>query len=258
MGSALPELRCACYRPTLAPIRGIKWHNQPTASEIESSYATDPPTLMASRKKKYYVVWKGSAPGVYKTWAECDAATKGYSNAKYKSFPTMETAEQAFKEGPGEYWGTDKFVSALTDEELAEIGQPIHKSMCVDAAWNSQTKAMEYRGVWHHDGSVAFQQGPFENATNNIGEFLALVHALALMSERKIAWPIYTDSRTAMSWVRNKKVRSKSMQKGETSDEVNALVARALRWLEENEYENEILKWETEAWGEVPADYGRK
>ena len=224
----------------------------------KQSRATPLTALMASRKTKFYVVWKGTTPGVYTTWAECDAAIEGCSNAKYKSFPTSESAERAFAEGPDQYWGTDKFISPLTDEQLEAIGQPIDNSMCVDAAWNVGTNEMEYRGVWNHDKSIAFQQGPFKNATNNIGEFLAIVHALALMSKKSIDWPIYSDSTTAISWVRKKRVRSRSMQNGETSEQINDLVARALRWLIDNEYDNDILKWETVAWGEVPADYGRK
>lgn len=213
---------------------------------------------MASRKQKYYVVWKGSAPGVYKTWAGCQSATKGYSKAKYKSFPTLESAQEAFREGPGPYWGTKKFVSPLSETQLAAIGIPITNSLCVDAAWNVETRIMEYRGVWNHDQSVAFEQGPFENGTNNIGEFLAIVHGLALLVKRSSDWPIYSDSKTAISWVRHKHVRSKSIETGKTSKRINNLVSRALRWLSKNEYDNDILKWETEAWGEVPADYGRK
>ncbi|MHC4398373.1 MAG: ribonuclease H1 domain-containing protein [Planctomycetota bacterium] len=213
---------------------------------------------MASPEKKFYVVWKGTTPGVYTTWAECESVIKGHSNARYKSFPTLESAEKAFREGPDDYWGSNKFVSPLSDTELAAIGQPITSSMCVDAAWNTETKTMEYRGVWYHDRSIAFQRGPFENATNNIGEFLAIVHALALMAKRSIDWPIYSDSQTAISWVRKKRVRSKSMEEGETGEQINDLVAKALRWLNENEYPNDVLKWETKAWGEVPADFGRK
>ncbi len=117
---------------------------------------------------------------------------------------------------------------------------------------------MEYRGVWLADRSVAFQQGPFENATNNIGEFLAIVHALALMSKRGVTLPVYSDSSVAIGWVRKKIVRSKSMLRGKTSPRVNDLVTRALQWLKSNTYENGILKWETAAWGEIPADFGRK
>jgi ribonuclease HI len=213
---------------------------------------------VSSRKQKFYVVWKGTTPGVYTAWSECESAIRGYSNAKYKSFPTREAAEKAFREGADGYWGTDRFVSALSDKQLADIGQPITNSMCVDAACNLDTNLMEYRGVWLHDKSIAFQQGPFTHATNNIGEFLAIVHALALLSKRSLDWPIYSDSHTAISWVVRKWVRSKSIQQGRGSAQIKDLVARALAWLDAHEYRNEILKWETSAWGEIPADYGRK
>lgn len=211
-----------------------------------------------ARKQKFYVVWKGSAPGVYGTWAECESATRGSSGAKFKSFPSLESAQRAYGEGPGAYWGSGKLVSPLSEQQLAAIGRPIGNSLCVDAAWNSETKVMEYRGVWGHDRSVAFHKGPFPQATNNLGEFLAIVHALALMTQRGIDWPVYSDSKTAISWVRRGKVNSKSMNRGQTGAKVNDFVARALRWLAENEYKNQVLKWETGAWGEVPADFGRK
>lgn len=212
----------------------------------------------SKKKKKFYVVWIGKTPGVYQAWAECDAATQGFPGAKYKSFATLESAELAFKEGPAEYWGTNKVVSRLTQADLDRIGQPITDSLCVDAAWNAQTKVMEYQGVWNHNKDTAFHQGPFEHATNNIGEFLALVHGLAMMVKTGIEFPIYSDSETAISWVRKKRTKSKSMKLGATSEQVNNLVDRALTWVKSNSWNNEILKWETEAWGEIPADFGRK
>ena len=36
------------------------------------------------------------------------------------------------------------------------------------------------------------------------------------------------------------------------------LIDRALVWLKENTYTTTIVKWETKAWGEIPADFGRK
>ena len=177
-----------------------------------------------SKKKQFYVVWEGSKPGVYSTWEECESVIKGHSKAKYKSFPTGETAELALREGPEAYWGTDKFVSPLSEAELAAIGQPIIDSICVDAAWNTTTKQMEYQGVWLKDRSLAFRQGPFENATNNIGEFLAIVHALRLLAKMSLKCPIYSDSQTAIAWVRDKDVRSASMEKEQTSERINGLV----------------------------------
>lgn len=211
-----------------------------------------------SPAKKYYVVWEGYKPGVYATWPECQRVTKGYTNAKFKSFPNKKTADTAYKEGPAKYWGTGKFVSALPKAELAKIGKPISKSLCVDAAWNSETKVLEYRGVWFGNRNAVFQQGPFPAGTNNLGEFLAIVHALGVLANKKLDHPVYSDSRTAIKWVKQKKVNSKSMQLGKTGKKVNELVARALTWLQENSYDNEILKWHTRAWGETPADYGRK
>jgi ribonuclease HI len=87
---------------------------------------------------------------------------------------------------------------------------------------------------------------------------LAIVHALAYLSKQQNACPVYSDSQTAIVWVRGQKVASRSMAKGQTSEAVNRLVHRALAWLGTHDYPNPILKWRTEAWGEIPADFGRK
>jgi ribonuclease HI len=213
---------------------------------------------MASSKKKYYVVWIGFAPGVYETWAECEAAIKGFSNHKFKTFPTLESAQKAFAEGPEKHWGVVKSVSSLSEEDLATIGQPVTHSMCVDATWNTETRIMEYRGIWFHDRTEVFRIGPLENATINMGEFLAIVHALALMKKQSRDWPIYSDSQVGRHWVCNKGIGSEYIQQSETSDQVKSLLERAVRWLNENEFKNEIRKWETAVWGENPADFGRK
>lgn len=213
---------------------------------------------MASRKRKFYVVWEGKTPGVYDSWDACAAQIRNYSNARFKAFPTREAAAQAFGEGPGDYWGTSKFVSALSRQELAAIGPPPRAGLCVDAACDSTSGVMEYRGLWLPDRSIAFQVGPLEHGTNNIGEFLAIVHALALLARESRDSPVYTDSRTAIGWVRRKAANSKVMAEGRTSPKVNELVVRAEQWLKSHDHVNEILKWHTEAWGEIPADYGRK
>ena len=116
---------------------------------------------------------------------------------------------------------------------------------------------MEYRGVDTESGAELFRQGPFQYATVNIGEFLAIVHGLAYLAERKFDFPIYTDSRTAMKWVRDKKVNTK-LERLPVNEKMFKLVDRALLWLETHDYSNQIIKWETAAWGEIPADFGRK
>ena len=215
---------------------------------------------MVSRKKKFYVVWIGRTPGVFTAWSDCEASVKGYKNSRYKSFTTREEAEKAFGEGPQGYWGSGDQLSRAkqNDARLTDAGEPIAESLCVDAAWNTVTKTMEYRGVWLPDRSEAFWRGPFENATGNIGEFLAIVDALRLLVRKGLRLPVYSDSMVAIGWVRRRAVRSTSMAEGRTSGEIDELVARALEWLRGGEYESPILKWETAAWGENPADFGRK
>jgi ribonuclease HI len=212
---------------------------------------------MSSRKKKYYAVWKGHHPGVYDNWEDCKAQIKDFEGAQYKSFASFETAKEALKGSYKDYIGKGKFRSELSKEQLDRIGSPNYNSISVDAASSGNPGTMEYRGVDTKTGKQIFRQGPFEDSTNNIGEFLALVHGLALLKEKKSDLIIYSDSRTAISWVRKKAVKSK-LERTEKNKTVFALVDRALTWLKNNSYSTVIVKWETKAWGEIPADFGRK
>lgn len=213
--------------------------------------------MASKKKKKYYVVWEGHNPGIYRTWEECQIQTKGYPNAKYKSFPTYEIAEKVFYEGAENYWGKDKFFSTLTQAQLDIIGQPIKNAMTVDAACQGVPGPMEYQGVDYSTGKVVFRKGPFLDSTNNIGEYLALVHALALMKKQKDDRPIYSDSKIAIGWIKNKGHRTK-LKSTDLNKDSFELLNRADKWLKENSFSNKILKWETKAWGEIPADFGRK
>lgn len=47
--------------------------------------------------KKYYVVWQGRVPGIYSDWNSCKNQVDKFAGARYKSFPTLTEAEQAFK-----------------------------------------------------------------------------------------------------------------------------------------------------------------
>ena len=48
---------------------------------------------------KYYVVWKGYAPGVYDSWEEAEIQVSGFPDAQYRAYKSMEDAVQAFREG---------------------------------------------------------------------------------------------------------------------------------------------------------------
>lgn len=102
-----------------------------------------------------------------------------------------------------------------------------------------------------------FRVGPFPQGTVNIGEFLAIVHALAYLKQRNSDWPVYSDSRTAIAWLKKRAVNTK-LEPSAKNRELFKLLERALSWLENNNWKNPVLKWETEYWGEIPADFGRK
>ena len=210
-----------------------------------------------AKKKKYYVVWEGLKTGIFDTWEECSKQVQGVAGAKYKSFETREMAEKAFQNNYEEFAGKKIAEPQLSAEELKRIGKPIQNSISVDAACNMVTGEMEYQGVYTATGSPIFHQGPFAEGTNNVGEFLALVHGLAYMKKNNLNLPLYSDSRTAMSWVKKKKCNSQltATQKNKVLFE---MIERAEKWLKENTWKNKILKWETKAWGEIPADFGRK
>ncbi|MFN2394630.1 MAG: viroplasmin family protein [Bacteroidales bacterium] len=207
------------------------------------------------KKKKFYAVWEGHETGFFDNWKDCERAIKGYPAAKYKSFESEALARQALG---GNYWKhvVNKSTKPLAANPLAG-GGPIPESISVDAAYSSASKDMEYQGVYTKDKSVIFRVGPLPKGTNNVGEFLALVHALALCKQRNIRLPVYTDSMTAMAWIRNKK--AKTILKEEPANEkLFDYIDRAENWLKNNTWNNKILKWDTENWGEIPADFGRK
>jgi ribonuclease HI len=208
------------------------------------------------KTSKFYVVWSGHKPGIYDSWDECQKQIKNYPNAKFKGFPTRAAAEKAYDskfDGFKSKSSKTKTLFNLPDDQP----KPVYPSIAVDAACNSTTGQMEYQGVDTKSKRLIFHQGPYLDGTNNIGEFLAIVHALALLKKSKSSLPIYTDSMTAITWVRNRRANTKLIKSTE-NEILFELIARAEKWLKENIWKNPILKWETPIWGEIPADFGRK
>ncbi len=209
-------------------------------------------------KKKFYTVWKGHQPGVYNSWEEAKAQITNFNGAIYKAFDSSNAAKKAYTEDYKNYIGKTKtFTSSLAPELLQKIGLPNYHSIAVDAASSGNPGKMEYRGVDTKSKKQLFIQGPFEEATNNIGEFLAIVHGLAYLKKNKSDRIIYTDSRTAISWVKKKKCNTK-LAKTKKNEALFKVIERAIIWLNTNSYNTTIVKWETKAWGEIPADFGRK
>ncbi|MBR8534376.1 ribonuclease H family protein [Carboxylicivirga sediminis] len=205
-------------------------------------------------KNKYYVVWVGANPGIYNSWTECQAQIKGYPAAKFKGFATLEEAQTAFSRGYAKY--IVPASKAKTSKPVTSHSQIISNSIAVDAACSGNPGVMEYQGVYTKDGRQLFHQ-KFNLGTNNIGEFLALVHGISYLQKNKLNLPIYSDSKIAIGWVMKKQCKSKLAESPKTK-ELFELVRRAEDWLKNNTIKVKILKWDTKNWGEIPADFGRK
>ena len=237
-----------------------------------------------AKKPKYYVVWEGHTPGIYTEWEAAEAQVKGYPEAAFKAFSSREEAEIAFEEGPLEYVGqrtTDNRQQTTDNSQQTTVnGQQSPdrlellrkqaalkacqslpaavdaQAIAVDAACSGNPGQMEYRGVYLKTGEEIFHYGPVFG-TNNIGEFLAIVHGLALLQQRGYTIPIYSDSVNAMLWVKRKQCRT-TLPLNEKTQALHEHIRRAETWLRTHSYSNDLRKWETENWGEIPADFGRK
>ncbi|KHF41339.1 ribonuclease H [Halalkalibacter okhensis] len=203
-------------------------------------------------KKKFYVVWKGRKTGIFTSWAECEAQVKGFTGARFKSFPTKAEAEAAFN---GEMKPTSKRSHEKKGKESIEEVE--WDSISVDVGCRGNPGIVEYKGVHTKTGEILFAHDEIHIGTNNMGEFLAIVHGLAYLKEQGSSKTIYSDSMTAIKWVKQKKAKS-TLERNEKTAYIWSLMDRAEKWLQTNSYPNQIKKWHTEAWGEIKADYGRK
>ncbi|MEO7174548.1 MAG: ribonuclease H family protein [Saprospiraceae bacterium] len=208
-----------------------------------------------AKAAKSYVVWIGRKPGVYASWEACQAQIFGFQGAAFKSFPSRAEAEVAFRQGPP----ARNYTPIEKSAPKASIGKGyIEDSLAVDAACSGNPGRMEFRGVHVGSGKELFKFGPYEEGTNNVGEFLGILTGLKYLKESGLdSMPIYTDSRTAMVWVKNKKHNSK-LVKSARNAKLFEMMERGMQWYLANQTKNPILKWETKVWGEIPADFGRK
>lgn len=240
-------------------IAGARFKSFDTQKEAEFAFKNEAhvrANAAAAKEKseRFYVVWRGHEPGIYDDWNLAKDQISGFIGAQYQTFGSRALADKAWSEGPEAFKGKDfRKVTDISATDLERVGKPIPLSLAVDAACNGRTGEFEYRGVITETATEVFHAGPFPDGSNNVGEFLALVHGLAFLQKIKSDMPIYSDSRNALGWVKAGKSRS-----WVKSPKTQALMQRAEKWLAENKYPNKLLKWETKYWGEVPADFGRK
>ncbi|MBO4444867.1 MAG: ribonuclease H family protein [Bacteroidaceae bacterium] len=210
-------------------------------------------------KQKFYVVWNGLQTGVFTSWRECERQVKGVDGARFKSFATREEAERAYASSPDDYISRRKKQEGEPSGVQRAVPEEIKNAnvMAVDAACSGNPGQMEYRGVYLPTGQELFHFGPVYG-TNNIGEFLAIVHAMALIE--KNGWQdmtVYSDSRNAIKWINEGKCKTRLVRDART-ESLYQLIARAEQWLSVHPSRAPLFKWETEEWGEIPADFGRK
>lgn len=213
-----------------------------------------------AQNKKYYVVWQGHATGVFDSWQECKLQVENYPGAHYKSFNSQREAIEAFRGNPEEYIGILKTIASHKPSVVnySSIPEIPRSAIAVDAACSRNPGPVEYQGVDIDTGRRLFHVGPLEGGTNNIGEFLAIVHALAMLEKLgRGDVTIFSDSRTAQAWVRNRHART-AITPNAHNAKIMELVRRAESWLQTHNPTNRILKWDTDRWGEIPADFGRK
>ena len=204
--------------------------------------------------QKYYVVWKGRKTGIFTTWAECEKQVKGFVGAQFKSFESEALADAAYLAKYEDYIG--KVTTSGTWREASV--KPLLPSICVDAACSGSPGKLEYRGVNTETGEEIFHAGPYVDGTNNVGEFLAVVHGLTWQEKHNLHIPIYSDSENAILWVNTGLCKTKLKHTPKNAI-LFAIIRSAENWLSENEFsEGKVIKWDTNMWGENPADFGRK
>lgn len=208
-------------------------------------------------KQKYYVVWVGRNKGIFNTWNECASQVNGYIGAKYMAFENLSQAEIALKGDPSSFFKKNTATINKINSQTTSESKPVSPSICVDAACSGVPGPVEWRGVNIINGKELFKAGPYQQGTNNIGEFLAIVQGLKWLTANNFEWVLYSDSMNAISWVKQKKCKTKQ-GKNHYNRELFKLIVESEQWLQDNPIHPAVLKWLTDKWGENPADFGRK
>lgn len=210
---------------------------------------------MAKWKKKFYVVRKWKKNWIFDSREKCKECVNWYSDAKYKNFSNLADAETALNEWREKYYNSDSRKTEKIDKNQIYKTVPFFKaSIAVDAACSLNPWILEYRWIDLQTWNEIFHE-KFELWTNNIGEFLAIVHGLKYL-EWNDEKAIYSDSRNAISRVEAKKC--KTQFDFNQCEKLKSAIENAEIWLKNYWIKNKILKWNTEEWGEIPADFGRK
>ena len=147
--------------------------------------------------KKFYAVKKGLTPGVYTSWADCQAQIDGFSGAIFKGFETLEEAKNFIGEE------TEVFGDIGQKETVSEEKEATPAEICADAG----TDAVAYV-----DGSYDVTNGSYSYGMvmfYNGGEehFSEKFENSDLASMRNVAGEI-EGARAAMQYCLDKGIKS--------------------------------------------------
>ena len=214
------------------------------------------------KRQKFYVVFRGLRPGVYKTWEECKKSVSGYPGSSFASFSSETEAHFAFSTAKSlaEWKGKSKDIAIAKWSQCPPM-RAGKTFLVVDAACSGYPGPVEFRGVLMPNNEEAFKFGPYASGSNNIGEFLALVTGLKWMRENSLKFPIYSDRANAIKWVTGDGVCNTNMDEKEIGPIIKREIKSAEKWLRgpwAPDYKDLIAKWDTREWGEIPADFNRK
>lgn len=206
---------------------------------------------------KIYVVWEWKQTWIFDSWESCKNSVNWFSNAKYKSFSNKENAEIAFKKWREFYYNKSGKTVKIKDnlETIKEHIPFFSKWIAVDAACSENPWKMEYRWINLSTWEEIFHE-KFKIWTNNIWEFLAIVHWLKYIWDNDMI--VYSDSKIGISWVKQWKCKTQFTHIWPESYAISNAIKNAELWLAENSIKHDILKWDTEKRWEIPADFWRK
>ena len=88
---------------------------------------------MGKKIKKYYAVKNGRNPGIYNSWNECKAQVDKFKNAVFKSFMSLEEAEE--------------FMNKSKKDEKSKNSSYAY----IDGSFNEMTKVYGYGGFIMHN-----------------------------------------------------------------------------------------------------------
>ncbi len=163
--------------------------------------------------QKYYVVWHGRESGIFKDWPSCKRQIEHFPGARYKSFKTMQEAEDAFRGSPGttstnpQRVATFKKAPGVKTYSAAEIKQiQVDTKIYTDGGCEPNPgKAGSGLAVYRNEQLAELWYGLYNpKGTNNTAELNALHQALniagqELKDQRSVV--IFCDSKYAIQCI---------------------------------------------------------